>query len=46
MAGRNVRICQNCHGNGTLTVEVKPGKWQSKKCPACKGTGKVVISTI
>lgn len=42
----NVRTCQNCHGNGTVTVEVKPGKWETVTCPACGGSGKVVISTI
>jgi DnaJ-class molecular chaperone len=34
-------MCQNCHGNGTVTVEVKPGKWETQTCGACGGSGKV-----
>lgn len=45
MAGR-VRLCQTCHGNGTINREVKPGKWEVQKCPACKGKGRVHIGTI
>ena len=33
--------CQNCHGNGTVQVEVKPGKWERQTCRACSGSGKV-----
>jgi len=46
MAKQDVRLCQNCHGNGTVTKEVKPGKWETQTCPACGGSGKIVISTI
>lgn len=46
MAKQDVRECQNCHGNGTVQVEVKPGKWETRNCSACGGTGKIVISTI
>lgn len=42
----NVRPCQNCHGNGTIQKEVKPGKWETVTCPACNGTGKIIISNI
>jgi DnaJ-class molecular chaperone len=44
--GNNVRRCQNCQGNGTITVEVKPGKWEKQTCFACGGTGKIIISNI
>jgi DnaJ-class molecular chaperone len=37
----DVVACQHCHGNGKIEVEVKPGKWQTKNCPACGGSGKV-----
>jgi len=41
-----VRICQNCHGNGTVSQEVKPGKWVKVTCLACGGTGKVDTRTV
>lgn len=41
-----VRPCQNCHGQGTITVEVKPGKWKTQTCPGCNGSGKITIQTI
>jgi hypothetical protein len=31
--------CQNCGGNGSLLVEVKPGKWERRTCSACEGAG-------
>lgn len=37
---------QNCHGNGKIVVEVKPGKWEEKTCPACGGSGKVNTKLI
>jgi DnaJ-class molecular chaperone len=46
MPKENVRVCQHCHGNGKVQVEVKPGKWEWKTCPACGGSGKIIISTI
>lgn len=46
MPKNDVRRCQNCQGNGTILVEVKPGEWQNKTCTACGGTGKITISTI
>lgn len=42
----NPRICLNCQGNGKLYKEVKPGKWEYVTCPACKGTGIVIIENI
>lgn len=42
----NIRRCKNCRGTGSVTVEIKPGKWVKKECIACDGTGKIVISTI
>lgn len=36
-----VVICQHCHGNGTVQVEVKPGRWETRRCAACGGSGKV-----
>lgn len=33
--------CQHCQGNGRVQVEVKPGKWETRACPACGGSGKV-----
>lgn len=42
----DVRACQNCHGKGTVTVEVTPGKFVTKKCPAGCKNGKAIISTI
>lgn len=44
--GQNVRICQHCHGNGTVYVEVKPGRWEYQTCRACGGSGKIIISNI
>lgn len=38
--------CQNCQGNGTILVEVRPGKWENRKCPACGGSGKVNTGLI
>lgn len=38
--------CQNCQGNGTVLVEVKPGKWERQACAACGGTGKVNPGTV
>lgn len=36
-----VVACQNCHGQGTIQKEVKPGKWETQKCPAGCDNGKV-----
>lgn len=36
-----VEACQNCHGQGTVLQEVKPGKWVRIKCPAGCRDGKV-----
>lgn len=41
-----VRACQHCHGRGVITQETKPGKWETKACPACGGSGKVDTRTI
>lgn len=46
MDDKRVRLCQNCHGNKTVYVEVKPGKWEWQKCSACKGTGRSNIGTV
>lgn len=46
MAKNNIRRCQNCQGNGYIEKEVRPGKWETKKCSACGGTGKIIISNI
>jgi len=46
MAKNDVRPCQNCHGQGRIQVEVKPGKWETQTCRACGGSGKITISTI
>lgn len=46
MAGK-VRPCQNCHGNGTVTVwNPKKKTYEQQTCPACGGSGKVNIGTI
>lgn len=37
----DVVVCQNCHGNGTVRKEVKPGKWEDQTCLACGGSGKI-----
>lgn len=37
----DVVACQNCHGNGKIHKEVKPGKWEWVNCYACGGSGKV-----
>jgi DnaJ-class molecular chaperone len=34
-------VCQTCHGNGEIRKEVKPGKWETQKCPARCNNGKV-----
>ena len=44
--GPNVRPCQNCHGQGRIQVETKPGKWETRACHACGGSGKIIISNI
>lgn len=44
--GYKVVACQNCHGQGTELVEVKPGKWERRKCPAGCNNGKITIATI
>jgi DnaJ-class molecular chaperone len=36
-----VEACQNCQGQGTILKEVKPGKWETVKCPAGCRNGKV-----
>jgi DnaJ-class molecular chaperone len=46
MGKDTVRACQNCHGSGTVMVEVKPGKWQRQTCYACGGTGKIIMPNI
>jgi len=46
MPKNDVRPCQTCHGNGTIQKEVKPGKWETVKCPAGCNNGKVTVSTI
>jgi DnaJ-class molecular chaperone len=46
MGKPNVRPCQNCHGQGTIQVETKPGKWERRTCGACGGSGKIIISNI
>jgi DnaJ-class molecular chaperone len=35
------RVCQNCHGNGTITVINKKGHPETKTCFACNGQGTV-----
>jgi RNase P subunit RPR2 len=46
MAGK-VRICQNCHGNRTVTVwDPKKKTYVTKTCPACGGSGRINIGTI
>lgn len=41
-------ICRRCHGTGTVTVyelkDVRRLYPQTKVCPLCKGSGRVVIS--
>jgi DnaJ-class molecular chaperone len=44
--GSDIRPCQNCHGRGVITEEITPGKWKTRTCPACGGSGKIIISTI
>ena len=44
--GQNVRRCMYCEGNGTILVEIQPGKWEKRTCGACGGTGKIIISNI
>jgi len=46
MSQEKIRRCQTCQGNGILVKEVKPGVWREVPCPACGGTGKIIISTI
>ncbi len=41
-----VVTCQNCHGNGTVQVEVRPGKWETQTCTACGGSGKINTGLI
>lgn len=41
-----VVACQNCHGNGTVLVEVRPGRWVQQTCFACGGSGKVNTKLI
>jgi hypothetical protein len=41
MAKSDVVACQTRHGNGTIREEVKPGKWETKPCPARCSNGKV-----
>jgi len=41
-----VVACQHCHGQGVVMKEVKPGKWEQQKCPACGGSGKVNTKLI
>lgn len=42
-----VRVCQNCHGNGTVTVWDDEKKTYVKQtCYACGGSGKVDTRTI
>ena len=36
-----VVACQNCHGQGQVYQEVKPGVWKWIKCPAGCNNGKV-----
>lgn len=38
--------CKNCNGNGSVLVEVKPGKWERQTCSACGGVGQVDTGTI
>lgn len=46
MTGK-VRICQHCHGNGTVTVwNPKKKTYEQIKCPAGCNNGKVNIGTI
>ena len=40
------RPCQNCHGSGTVLQEIKPGVWRRVTCPACGGSGKVILPNI
>jgi DnaJ-class molecular chaperone len=44
--GPDVRPCQHCHGQGQVYREVKPGKWEWQTCPACHGTGKVIMPNL
>jgi DnaJ-class molecular chaperone len=42
-----VRPCQHCHGNGTVTQwNPKKKTYETVRCPACGGSGKVNIGTI
>ena len=38
--------CRTCQGKGEVYQEVKPGKWEWKKCPARCRNGKVNLGTI
>lgn len=45
--GGKVRACQNCHGGGTVTVwDAKNKRYVTKTCPACSGSGKVIMPNI
>jgi DnaJ-class molecular chaperone len=42
-----VRVCQNCHGGGQVTVwDSKAKVYVTKSCPACGGSGRIVIGNI
>ncbi len=40
------KVCQNCHGNGTIVVINKKGLPEEKKCPARCINGKVNTGLI
>lgn len=40
-------VCENCHGNGKVTVWNKQKRtYETVTCPACRGKGKIDISTL
>jgi DnaJ-class molecular chaperone len=42
-----VVACQNCHGNGQVTVwNNKKKTYEQQKCPACGGSGKINTKLI
>lgn len=35
--------CPACNGRKRLTTRADDGRWRSEECPACEGTGSLIV---